>query len=359
MTSSAALSTQPTSGSARAPATPRLLPPEEVRRLSQLTPFRGALHVLFQWTMVVGSAWLAWRHWHPALYVLVVAFIASRQHAMLVLVHEGAHYRLCKDRRINDWVTEVALSWPFVLVRMRDYRRTHAAHHRGLNTAEDPDWRAKQSPDWIFPQSGRRLAGQLLVQLSGLGLALLLADFGNQIPPGARSGEVDERAMVLARRAFLAGAAALIVASGLAVPVLLFWVVPFVTWLQLCLRIRAIADHFAIAGRCDVYAETRTVLPTWFERVFIAPLGIHYHLEHHLYPSVPAYRLADVHRALMAVPEFRRSAQVTRGYWRVALECLRNQNHWSSKLPPASGETVAQSPAVTPIANTLQEPSVP
>jgi fatty acid desaturase len=124
-------------------------------------------------------------------------------------------------------------------------------------------------------------------------------------------------------------------------------VVPFVTWLQLFLRIRSVAEHFAIAGRHDLYAETRTVLPTWFERIFVAPEGIHYHLEHHLYPSVPSYRLGELHRALLAVPEFRRSAQVTRGYWRVALECMQNQNHWRPN------------PAATPFANTLQEPRVP
>ncbi len=308
--------------------------------------------------MVVSCAWLAWRHWHPALYVVAVAFIGARQHAMLVLVHEGAHYRLFKDRRINDWVTEMALSWPFVVVRMRDYRRSHAAHHRGLNTPVDPDWSAKQSPAWTFPQSARRLAGELLVQLSGLGFALLLADFKNQIPPAARSTEVDERAMVLARRVFLAGAVPLVFASGLAIPVLLFWVVPFVTWLQLILRIRSVAEHFAIEGRSSVYAETRTTLPTLFERIFIAPEGINYHLEHHLYPSVPGYRLHELHRALVAVPEFRRSAQVTRGYWRVARECLQNRNHWSPE-PPRHARNAVNLPLVTSFSPTSQEPSAP
>ncbi len=322
-----------TSSGARAAAAPRLLPPEEIRRLSQLSPYRGALNVASQWAMVVGCAWLVWRHWHPALYVAAVAFIAARQHAMLVLVHEGAHYRLCKSRRVNDWLAEAALSWPFVIVRMRDYRRSHTAHHRGLNTPADPDWRVKQSPAWTFPQSAPRFIGHLLVQASGLGLALLLADFGDHVPPPAGSREVDERAMVVARRLFLVLALAFVAASGLWRPVLLFWVVPFATWLQLLLRIRSVSEHFAIEGRSGVYAETRTTLPSWIERVFIAPEGINYHLEHHLYPSVPGYRLGELHSALQAVPEHRRSALVTRGYWRVALECLHRRNHWSPAPP--------------------------
>ena len=30
------------------------------------------------------------------------------------------------------------------------------------------------------------------------------------------------------------------------------------------------------------------------------PHDVHYHIEHHLYPSIPSYRLAECHRRLQA-----------------------------------------------------------
>ena len=68
------------------------------------------------------------------LYVFAVAFIGSRQHALLVLMHDGVHYRLLRNRRLNDWMSEVILAWPH-LVTARQYRKNHFAHHKYLNTA--------------------------------------------------------------------------------------------------------------------------------------------------------------------------------------------------------------------------------
>jgi fatty acid desaturase len=127
--------------------------------------------------------------------------------------------------------------------------------------------------------------------------------------------------MVAARLVFLAILAGGVLASGLAVPFLLFWVVPFLTWLQLVLRVRSVAEHFGIEGREGAYAGTRTTLASAFDRLFIAPRSAGYHFEHHLYPSVPLHRLAELHHRLMEVPDYRRSVHLTRGYWNVLREC--------------------------------------
>ena len=129
--------------------------------------------------------------------------------------------------------------------------------------------------------------------------------------------------MVATRFLFLAALAGGLAASGLVVPFLLFWVVPFLTWTQLVLHVRSIAEHFGIEGREGPYAETRTTLASWFDHLFIAPRTAGYHFEHHLYPSVPFHRLPELHRRLMELPGYRRSVHLTRGYWNVLRECTR------------------------------------
>ena len=85
------------------------------------------------------------------MYLLTVAFIGARQHALLILMHDGVHYRLFRDRRLNDWTAEIILAWPN-LISARAYRRNHFAHHRYLNTAQDPDWARRQGDlSWVFP----------------------------------------------------------------------------------------------------------------------------------------------------------------------------------------------------------------
>ncbi len=42
----------------------------------------------------------------------------------------------------------------------------------------------------------------------------------------------------------------------------------------------------------------RTNLVPWYIRWWLFPHQMHYHIEHHLYPSVPHYRLPACHAAL-------------------------------------------------------------
>ena len=105
---------------------------------------------------------------------------------------------------------------------------------------------------------------------------------------------------------------------------LLLWVAPILTWLKIVMRIRSIAEHFAIEND-HVYTQSRTTLPSLLERVFVAPRNINFHLEHHLYPSVPFFRLPQLHAVLMKDAVFQSKAHVTSTYWGVLRECVAQQ----------------------------------
>ena len=73
---------------------PVKLTKEELRELSTVKPWLACAHIAAEWALIAATIYLCQRFWHPMLYVFAVAFIGSRQHALLVLMHDGVHYRL-------------------------------------------------------------------------------------------------------------------------------------------------------------------------------------------------------------------------------------------------------------------------
>lgn len=304
-------------------AVPERLDPALIRKLSELNPAISTAHVAMEWLCIGLAASVCWRFWHPALYLLTVAFIGARQHALIVLAHDAAHYRLFRNRALNDWLGELLLAWPFVLFTMQAYRRNHFPHHRFVNTNRDPDWVRKQTPDWHFPKTRAQLATMLFLDAIGVGFGKFVVTASRLPSAPVDSSSTKNRAFAFGRLAFLLLLAVTIALTHTWKIYLLFWVVPYVTWMQLCFHVRSIAEHFAIpANRRGVYAQTRTVLPSWFDRVFVLPKNANFHLEHHLFPSVPFYRLPELHRTLMERASYRDSVHLTRGYLGVLRECI-------------------------------------
>ena len=84
-----------------------------------------------------------------------------------------------------------------------------------------------------------------------------------------------------------------------------FWVVPMLTVLQPILRLRAIAEHGGVLDLSSPLTAARSnrtggSLINLLARAAIFPHHVNYHLEHHLYPAVPHYRLPQLHRLMVA-----------------------------------------------------------
>lgn len=272
---------------------------------------RGARAVLFDVgviaaTIALADAWFAW--W---LYPLAVIIIGSRQHALVVLMHEASHEGLFRHRKLNDLVGEVLLAWPFG-VSMRSYRDNHIAHHRYLNSTNDPDWRRYRSPgaaefaDWTYPRSSASVLALLAMDLVGLHAA-------DQLRRGSRLGRPRDhrpaeekqrdadnpvklpRSWVRARWGIRLGCAVLFTVTGTWLGFFLYWVVPVFTMLKMCIRVRQLAGHFAVYGGEGL----RTTLAGPLARFLVSPHHIGFHTEHHLYPFVPWHELDKVHRMMV------------------------------------------------------------
>ena len=298
------------------------LNPATIKQLSTLTPWRSLSHVALEYLFITSAIVLYTLYGHPLLYVPCVMWIAARQHALAILIHEAAHYRLLKHKPTNDVIGEVLLAFP-IFVTLRGYRVSHRAHHRHMNTEYDPDWVSKETPDWEFPKSRRALFFMLAKIALGMNLfwmIRLILKSGQ--PDAATPTKKTAKAFIMGRILYYVVVVALLTYFGWWMEFLLFWIVPMVTWLQVILRIRSIAEHFGLEYD-HTYTEARTTYPSLFDRLFIASKNVWYHLDHHLYPSVPFYNLPQLHTQLMALTGFKERAHITQSYLGVLKECSR------------------------------------
>lgn len=271
----------------------------EIRSLRRRSDLMGAALLLHCWGAIAAAGAL-YGLWPNAVTLMAaVLLIGGRQLGLAVLMHEAAHGTLFKSRAVNDAAGRWLCAFP-IGADLDAYRRGHMAHHRYTQEVRDPDL-GLSAP---FPISKSSLARKIARDLSGWTFlrsrAAQIADAlgPRERPFGARLTRAGSvlGPMVTVQAMLLAVAAAF----GQAELYLLLWLLPLATVFQLVLRVRNIAEHAVVPDSADPLRNTRTTYATLAERMALAPYWVNYHLEHHLFPWMPAWRLPGVHRLLKA-----------------------------------------------------------
>ena len=285
----------------------KVLPPDELAALTRLDALRSTLAIaqtLGLLALVIGFAVLHWSGW---IALPAVLLIGPLQHGLFVLAHDAAHYRLYETRWLNDAVGRFVGS--IAGVSMCTYRVIHRLHHNHLYGPQDPDIALHGG----YPRGTWYLVRKLAKDLSGqtawktysyfFGAPALNATTNVAQRPLDDTSEALRRA---ARRdrwgvlAFQILAPLIAFATGYGWQYLVLWVLPLVTVLQAILRLRAICEHGAVADLASPLSAARTNIAGPMLRFLLFPHHVNYHIEHHLYPAVPHYRLPALHRALAA-----------------------------------------------------------
>lgn len=91
------------------------------------------------------------------------------------------------------------------------------------------------------------------------------------------------------------------------------WVMPIFTAFAFFMILRQIVQH----GNADRswLTNTRTFFVGRLINFAVFPIGQEFHLPHHMYATVPHYRLRELHERLMTYPEYARQAVVVEGYF--------------------------------------------
>src|SRR6202051_3061955 len=118
---------------------PRLLTKEEIRSLSEIDSGKAMLAFAIEILLMAAAVALSEATWfNPLTYLLAVIVVGTRILGLGGLMHEAAHYRVFRNRVLNDFVGEL-MAFP-TTASMAGYRNSHFAHHRELNGPNDPDW---------------------------------------------------------------------------------------------------------------------------------------------------------------------------------------------------------------------------
>jgi len=282
----------------------RALPRELVQQLTRRSAWRATLAVVEDVAVLALVIAVALAYWpNPLMLVPAVIIIGTRQHALFVITHDAAHYLLYERRWLNDLVGRACAM--IQGLSMCTYRVIHRLHHNNLYGALDPDTALHGG----YPRGRMYLVKKLAKDLSGLtawktyayflgGAPALntatntalrpLDDTSTKLRAEARS----DRNLVIGFHLVLL---AVFAATGYLLQYLVLWVLPLVTVVQAILRLRAIAEHGATTDFSSPLTAARTNLgPAWL-RWLIFPHQVNYHIEHHLYASVPHYHLPRLH----------------------------------------------------------------
>ena len=285
----------------------KALPKELVQRLTRRSAWRATAAILEDLAVIAVAVAAALAYWPQPLILLPAIFlIGTRQHALFVIAHDAAHYLLYENRKLNDLAGRACATLQGL--SMCTYRVIHRLHHNNLYGELDPDTALHGG----YPRGRSYLIKKLLKDLSGLTAWKTYAYFLGGAPglntrTNVALRPLDDTSSKLREEAradrnmvvvFHILALAFFYWQGFLIEYLVLWILPLVTVVQAILRLRAIAEHGATTDFSSPLTAARTnMAPAWLAWL-IFPHHVNYHIEHHLYASVPHYNLPELHREM-------------------------------------------------------------
>lgn len=314
---------------------------EAIVRLSKPNVWASLGQILFEYIIIAGVIAFNIVFPNPWLYPLSVIIIGCRFHALFIIMHDGAHFKISKNKKVNEIITHVLIAFP-LFANLNDWRRAHFAHHRNPNSDEDPDWVAKlASPDYTLPKKLKEFLKILIEHMFGLKMIVTLFSphmtikekikyfslsfkSPTQAAPPIDGKEIQNytpKQQAIIALGYIAVIAVLIYLKVFGY-FILFWVLPMVLWTHFATKIRSYSEHFGLPNE-NIYDKTRTMYASWFDKMFLGySWNVGLHLDHHLFPGVPSYRLNKLHKILKNFTPYSKYAHITKnGIFGVIKEC--------------------------------------
>lgn len=273
---------------------------EELAALMRPSNARGAWTVAANWAIIAGAFALAIAWPNPLTLILAILLIGGRQLGLGIIVHDCAHHALFASRKANEQVGQWLAGYP-MNTSLAKYRSYHLKHHRFAGTPQDPDIAFVHA----YPITRTSLRRKFARDLTGrTGLRDLLREL--------RGFRVAQQWPWLA---FHVGLFAVLALAGGWWAYGLWWAALLFVYPAI-VRLRQIGEHGVAEERGDLdpRRNTSTTTAHWWEKLFVAPNDVHYHLEHHLAAGVPPYRLGAMHRLLVARGYYDGFSCISRGY---------------------------------------------
>ena len=277
-----------------------LLSKEELKVIRKKRDWINVVSVSLNWLQIIAAMALFFYFPNVLTFLLSVVVIGSRQFALAVLAHDGAHNLLFFNEKINDFASQWFCAFP-LFSDNRPYRPYHLAHHRFTESENDPDL-SLSAPFPITKASFRRkvirdLTGQTGFKRYSIALKSIFSSEADNF--AGRIKKISDKISGF----FISN---LVIFSLIAIfshwsIYFLLWWIPAFTYYSLIVRIRNIAEHSVTPGDTNLN-NTRTTKASLLTRYLLVPHHVNFHLEHHLFTNCPWYNLPKVHEMLKGEP---------------------------------------------------------
>lgn len=206
--------------------------------------------------------------------------IALALHMIALLLHDGVHHTLFRNRRANRWGS--VLLGACVLMSASAYQAMHERHHVFLGDPRDPDDYHNYSgdPRVIWLMHYMRLFFGAFLYIAFIPMLVLK----RASPP--------ERRRAMAEYGLLLVVYAVVWTLAPQNVLVHAWLLPIIP-AGLMLNIRSIAAH-GLTDSSDPLLASRSIDAHPVVAFFFR--NENYHLEHHLFPEIPSYNLREVHK---------------------------------------------------------------
>jgi len=273
-----------------------LLSKEQLKEIREKKDWINVVLISVNWLQIIFAMTFFYYFPNALTFLLAVIVVGSRQFALAVLAHDGAHNLLFSNVKINDFASQWFCAFP-IFSDNRPYRPYHLAHHRFTETKNDPDI-TLSAPFPITKASFRRkvirdLTGQTGFKRYSLALKSIFSSKADN-PIGKIKKISDKIGGFLITNLVIFSL--IVIFSHWSIYFLLWWI-PAFTYYSLIVRVRNIAEHSVTPGETNLN-NTRTTKASLLTRYLIVPHHVNFHLEHHLFTNCPWYNLPKVHEML-------------------------------------------------------------
>jgi fatty acid desaturase len=277
-----------------------LLSKEQLKIIRKKRDWINVVSISMNWLQILAAMALFFYFPNVLTFLLSVIVIGSRQFALAVLAHDGAHNLLFSNEKINDFVSQWFCAFP-LFSDNRPYRPYHLAHHRFTESENDPDL-SLSAPFPITKASFRRkvirdLTGQTGFRRYSIALKSIFSSEADNF--AGRIKKISDKigGFFISNLVIFS---LITIFSHWSIYFLLWWI-PAFTYYSLIVRIRNIAEHSVTPGETNLN-NTRTTKASFLTRYLLVPHHVNFHLEHHLFTNCPWYNLPKVHEMLEGEP---------------------------------------------------------
>jgi len=246
------------------------------------------------------------------LYIIIIsAFILSGlQHHLIILMHEGAHGLLHRDRKWNYFFGQTFCAFPFFM-NLKDYQYIHLTHHQYSGDPQnDPEVEIYNHVPIGYGHLKNKVFKTILGDITlttslKTMLKLTLVVVRNIKEKKVRSTNFSDLSCGIF------GLILLFLPSlyfNNFLEAILLWFITYFIFTATFVRWHGIGEHTGINAELE-QDKTLTHRYSFFVNFFLYPINSGLHLEHHLFPRIPWYQMQSFRKKLMQIQEYKNESE--------------------------------------------------